>query len=297
MQLSRFTNKFYFIPIFTTLCSVVCINASASTGPGTDTVFYTQEVKLLTQLAKAGDNGAQLQLGLAYQNGQYGLHPDSSSSAYWLNAAARGGNAYAADLVANRYNSDKPQQLHDAVYWWKKAARGGNADAEVHLGEYMMHHGEDKKALPLLRKAANLGDRRAHQDLVALYRSDDLGEKDFHRGDNKVAVLAQEVNSTSLESLFALWDVIKASSTYEQSTGPLIARAQQGDPVAEYQLAIHYRDGAWAVNPDAEKSMYWLQRSAAAGNQIAKKDLANTQQQAKTRLTVKDHAALSGDHT
>jgi TPR repeat protein len=282
MQLSRFTNKFTLILSFTTLCSVVCISAMADTSPGTDTVFYTQEVKLLTQLAKAGDSGAQLQLGLAYQYGQYGLQPDSSSSAYWLNAAARSGNAYAADLVANRYTSDNPPQLNDAVYWWGKAARGGNTDAEVHLGEYMMQQGEDKEALPLLREAANAGDSRAHQDLVSLYRSDDLAEEDFHRGDNKVAVLAEEVNSTSLESVFSLWDVIKASSTYEQSTGPLIARAQQGDPVAEYQLAIRYRDGAWDVNPDAEKSMYWLQRSAAAGNRVAMKDLANTQQQAKT---------------
>jgi TPR repeat protein len=293
MQLNKLPNKYSLLLSFTTV-----FFGYASTGLAhADTLPDSQEVNWLTQLAKSGDSGAQLQLGLAYQNGQYGLQPDSSSGFYWLNAAAHSGNAYAADLVANRYNHDRPPQLHDAVYWWEKAARGGNADAEVHLGEFMMHKGADEQALPLLRKAANLGDSRAQQDLVTLYHTDDLSEADFHRGDNKVAVLAQEVNSTSLESLFALWNVIKASSTYEQSTGPLIARAQQGDPVAEYQLAIRYRDGAWDVNPDAEKSMTWLQRAADAGNRIAMKDLAKTQQQAKNRLTIKADTALGGDHT
>lgn len=278
MQLNKLPHKYSLLLSFTTMF-LGCIGtglAYAQTTPD------SQEVNWLTQLAKSGDSGAQLQLGLAYQDGQYGLQPDSSTSFYWLNAAAHSGNAYAADFFANQYSHDKPPQLHDAVYWWGIAASGGNVDAQVHLGEFMMHQGEDEKALPLLRKAANLGDSRAHQDLVTLYRSDDLSAADFHRGDNKVAVLAQEVNSVSVELLFALWDVIKASSTYEQSPGLLIARAQQGDPVAEYQLAMRYRDGAWDVNPDAEKSMVWLQRSAAAGNRIAMKDLANTQQQAIT---------------
>jgi hypothetical protein len=296
MQANKLLNKFSYILRFTTLCSVVCI----STGPayaGSGAVFNTQEVNWLTRLAKSGDNGAQLELGLAYEKGLYGLQVDEKTSFYWLNAAARGGNAYAADVVANRYAIDKPEQVHKAVYWWDKAAHGGNADAEVHLAEYMVKQGADDKALPWLRKAADMGSRRAHQELVTLYHTDSLSEADLLRGDNKIDVIAHQVDSASVKTLFAVWHVLEASSTYLQSTGPLISRAKQGDPIAEYQLAVRYRDGAWDVNSDPQKSMSWLQRSAAAGNPVAKKDLAHLQQQVKSQLNIKSHVASGNNHT
>lgn len=293
MQLNTLPNKFSFLLGFT----AVCLGSMNLGYAHADTTHDAQEVSWLTRLAKSGNAGAQLQLGLAYQNGQYGLKSDPKSSFYWLSSAAQSGNAYAANLVGNHFATDKPAQLQEAAYWWKKAAHGGNSDAQVHLGEFMMHKGDDAQAVSWLRKAADRGDQRAHMDLASLYPSDDLKEADLLRGNNKVAVLAQEVSSASLKSLFALWRVIKTSSTYEQSSGPLIARAKQDDPVAEYQLAMRYRDGAWAVNSDVKKSMFWLQRSAAAGNRIAMKDLANIQLQTKNRLTVTSHAALSDDHT
>ena len=241
-------------------------------------VSEQNEVDWLNRLAVSGDSGAQLQLGLAYQEGRYGLEQDARTGLYWLTAAARGGNAYAADLVANRYAAVVPQQMQKAVYWWQQAADEGNTDADVQLGEYMMHTGVQKEALSWLRMAADRGDRRAHQDLARIYRTDNSpSETDLHRGENRVAVLAQEVDSTSMKTAFAIWDVIKVGSTSQQSAGALISRAQQGDPIAEYQLAVRYRDGAWAVETDPQKSMQWLQRSVAAGNRVAAKDLAAIQ--------------------
>jgi TPR repeat protein len=111
-----------------------------------------------------------------------------------------------------------------------------------------------------------------------LYRSNDLKEVDPHRDKNQLAVLVNEVDSTGMKLMLSLWHVIEASSTYEQSTEPLMERAQQGDPVAEYQLAMRYRDGAYDVNRDPEKSMSWLRRSAADGNRIAIQDLERVQE-------------------
>lgn len=238
------------------------------------TVSNMSEIDWLNQLASAGDSGAQLQLGLAYREGRYGLEPDAETGLYWLTAAARGGNAYAADQVANRYAAKGPQQMQQAVYWWQQAAHGGNADADVRLGEYMMHKHMNKQALPWLRKAADRGDRRAHRDLASIYRSDDsISEADLQRGENRLAVVAQEIDSTWMNTMFTVWNVVKAGSTEQQSTEALLSRAQQGDPVAEYQLAIRYRDGAWAVKADPQKAMLWLQRSAAAGNPVAEQTL------------------------
>jgi TPR repeat protein len=84
-----------------------------------------------------------------------------------------------------------------------------------------------------------------------------------------------------MKLMLSLWHVLEASSTYEQSTEPLMERAQQGDPVAEYQLAMRYRDGAYDVNRDPEKSMSWLLRSAADGNQVARQDLERMQMQSR----------------
>jgi uncharacterized protein len=256
-----------------------------------------QEIRWLTQLANDGDSGAQLQLGLAYQKGRYGVQPDSKRAEQWLDKAAQNGNAYAADLVANHLAEGKPQQMKKAAAYWTRAAQHDNADAQQHLAEYLLQQGDTSHALSWFRKAADLGNPRAKQDLVSLYPGGKLTEDDLHRGENKLAVLGREFHSTGIKSFFALWHLIKASSVYEQSTEVLMAKAKQGDPVAEFQLAVRYRDGAWDVNPDQQKSITWLKRSAAAGNRVAMHDLAKIQQQTTQRDSQQHHAAYSGENT
>jgi len=57
----------------------------------------TQELDWLSRLAADDDAGAQLQLGLAYRNGHYGLEPDARTAQYWLDRAARNGQPYYPD--------------------------------------------------------------------------------------------------------------------------------------------------------------------------------------------------------
>ncbi|MGD8926564.1 MAG: hypothetical protein PVG20_06925, partial [Thioalkalispiraceae bacterium] len=243
---------------------------------------------------------AQLQLGLAYREGRLGLKPDSANSEYWLTASAKGGNAYAADTLANTYAHRQKgpaidhASMEQAVYWWRQAAHAGSRDAELQLGEYLLNQGKQDKAEFWLRKAADLGEARAHQDLVELYRKTPLPAKDLHRGENSLAVLAEQIDSTSLNSLFAVWRTIKASSTSTQSTEALTNRAEHGDPVAEFELAMRYRDGSWAVERDPSKAMMWLQRSAAAGNPIAAKTLAEMNVSNKDDMLVSH--AMTGGH-
>lgn len=245
-----------------------------------DSTSVSREVSWLTHLANNGDSGAQLQLGLAYEHGRYGLQPDAETGYHWLRIAARNGNAYAADRVANHLAEEGPDDFHEAVALWKQAAQRGNADAQMRLGEFWMQQG-DGQALDWLRKAAAQGNQRAQQDLLTLYRRMDLQELDLHRGENETAAVANEVGTVGLKFLVALWHVLEASSNYEQSKVPLMERAKQGDPIAEYQLALRYRNGAWDVNRDPEKSMSWLLRSVADGNRIARQDLEQMQQQTR----------------
>jgi len=77
-----------------------------------------------------------------------------------------------------------------------------------------------------------------------------------------------------LVTISALWKILGLGLTGSQSPDGLQQRAQSGDSVAEFQLGMRYRDGAWSVNRDPDKASYWLKRAAAAGNPLAVKALA-----------------------
>lgn len=166
----------------------------------------SQDVDWLSRLAHGGDAGAQLQLGLAYKEGRYGLAPDQHAARYWLDSAARGGYSYAAKVE--------------------------------NMPAGMMPNGTlSTTTIP-------------------------FSGKDF----------------PGLTTLSAIWHIVEESSPAYYSREALMARAKGGDPVAEYQLGMHYRDGAWAVEPDAEQSQAWLQRAAVDGNKLAAQALAETRQ-------------------
>lgn len=272
---SAVSPRFILVGLVIVVASLALMNRSLGSPQGDQT-----EVNWLTDLARANDHNAQLQLGLAYREGRYGLSADAVKSDYWMNAAAQGGNAYAADLLANEYAGiaktpagEQAWAMDEALHWWRQAAREGNADAALQLGEYWLHRGRQHKAEAWLGEAADLGEHRAHQDLLVMYREGEVPVDDLYRGENALGVLAEEMHSTSMKSLLAVWRTLLASSTSAQSAEALNSKARAGDPVAEFELAMRYRDGSWAVERDPEKAMQWLQRSAAAGNPVAKQSL------------------------
>jgi len=273
---------------------VIAIIASRALG-----VPARREVDWLSQLARAGDRGAQLQLGLAYRDGRYGLKPDPATGLYWLSAAARRGDAYAANAVGNAYANSHGNNrgLRLALPWWQLAARGGNADAQLHLGEFMLIKNHNEQAATLLRDAADRGDARARGDLASLYRDVFLSEADLQRGENRIAALGERAGSASLKTFFTVWHTIKAGSTMSQSSEALLARARHGDPIAEYQLAIRYSDGAWAVERNPQQAMTWLQRAVAAGNPVAAKTLMDIRHSDKAGLAFTPHVTPGASRT
>lgn len=175
------------------------------------------ETDWLSRLAENGDAGAQLELGLAYRTGRYGLGVDPRTGLYWLQRSAQAGNAYAADLVGTAYAQGRGTAVDTerARHWWQVAADAGNPDAKRRLGE------------------------------------------------------------PTTDPLHRVADVVTGQVVRDQSGPALRQRAQAGDPLAEYQLALRYRDGAWGgVEPDPALARQWLERAAADGNPIARKSLA-----------------------
>jgi TPR repeat protein len=252
---------------------LVAMVANASTAHRTNS---NRELDWISHLAHDGDAGAQLQLGLAYRDGRYGLEPDAKTGRYWLSEAARHGNDYAADLLANTYAKGEggAPDSHQAVRWWEVAAREGNADAQTHLGQYLLSQGREDEASNWLRRAANRGDDAAHAELTKLYRKALVSPVDLRRGENSLAVLGERLDSAGLKTLSAVWNTVELSLPNQQSATTLLQRANQGDPLAEYQLALHFRDGAWAVKQDPEQADLWFHRAASDGNPLAISALA-----------------------
>lgn len=164
-----------------------------------------QEVDWLGRLAEQGDAGAELQIGLAYLEGRYGLTRDSQVARRWLRAAAADGNDYAAKIARQPITHIRPQPADDSV-----------------------------------------------------------------------AAEARRLDMPGLNALMAVWHTLEISSPSTYSRDALLARANQSDPLAEYQLGLRYRDGGWAVEPDAQQSRRWLRKAAADGNRLAAQALAET---------------------
>ena len=111
-----------------------------------------EDINWLSRLASEGDSGAQLQVGLAYRNGRYGLTADAEKGLYWLKLAAENGNAYAEDTVATMYatGSGTPKDPAQAIIWWRKSMQDGDNEARLHLGEALLKSGDVQQAESLL---------------------------------------------------------------------------------------------------------------------------------------------------
>jgi len=267
------------LPLTAMLAGLAAAASVAVMAGHTAGVPAQREIAWLRHLADAGNTDAQLQLGLAYRDGRYGLVPDPRAGLHWLTAAGRGGNAYAADAAGNAYATGHGtrQDMQQALHWWQLAADGGNADAQTHLGEALLAAGGQEQGLSRLRDAADRGDQRAQADLTALYREYGLPDADLHRGENPVAALSERLDANGMKAIFTAWHTLESNTPLIEPSGDaLVDLAQQGDPVAEYQLAMRYRNGAWAVERDPQQAGLWLRRSAAAGNRIAAQTLAES---------------------
>jgi len=111
----------------------------------------SSELDWLNRLSHDGDAGAQLQLGLAYREGLYGLKPDAKTGFYWLQQAANSGNAYAEDAVGVAYAKGQGTRANAklAAQWWTRAMHDGNKIARFHLSEALIESGHLNQAKQL----------------------------------------------------------------------------------------------------------------------------------------------------
>lgn len=143
---ARANHLFTWLPGILLIAAIAAISMFGShTKPGT-------ELDWLSQLANKGDVGAELQLGLAYRDGRYGLTPNPKTALYWLKQSANGGNAFAEDALGTAYANGQGTQadIQSAEQWWRKAIKDGDRNAKVHLANALFKNGQTQEADQLI---------------------------------------------------------------------------------------------------------------------------------------------------
>jgi len=98
------------------------------------------DVKKLAEIrakAEKGDAKAQVDLGVAFCLGQYGLDKDQQKAAEWYHKAAEQNNEHAQINLGFCYSSGMGVAKDDveAVKWFRKSAEQNNALAQVAMGD------------------------------------------------------------------------------------------------------------------------------------------------------------------
>ena len=235
--------------------------AALATHHPADTSIRTQ---LYQQATDGQSRKAQVELGIAYRDGLYGLARDQHTAAQWFAKAAAAGDAYAAGLLGDVYAKGKgvEQDEATAMHWWRQAALAGNAHAAARIGLSLMQRASTPfardEAQQWLQRAASQGDVEARQAVGVDSAQSTAGTTPAEQG--------------FLSSLYQQWKHIVPGS---QDIGALKQAAFGGDNVAQYQLALRYRDGSWGVQADPQQALSWLQQAAQHANPVAMDTLAN----------------------
>ena len=136
---------------------------------------YIKALNAFYVLAKKGDQYAQYNVAMMYENGQ-GLKANKSEAIYWYEKAAKQENAAAQYNLAKLYHTSATTDEHaykKAKYWYEKASENGMMQAYNNLASlYMEGKGvpkDEKKAFELFQKGASLGSPAAQVNVAVMY--------------------------------------------------------------------------------------------------------------------------------
>ena len=107
--------------------------------------------RLFLAAAKAGDSGAQTNIGYFYDVG-VGVQPNRAAALYWYKRAYLHKNKYAASNIGTIWRDE--QKLKRAVSWFQRAVKLGCGDANLEIAKIYFRNERDKeKAIRYLRQA------------------------------------------------------------------------------------------------------------------------------------------------
>jgi TPR repeat protein len=205
--------------------------------PAASATDKEEAVRWLREAAEAGDAGAQAELGAWYALGTMTARNDAEAFK-WLHAAAEKGH---------------PQAQYNLALIYER----GIGVAKDH-----------KMALALLRTSAEQGHADAQYYMGQSYRMGEEGlSPDYHEAREWYSKAARQGHVDALNNLGAMWesglggptDNVEALKCFRQA-------AEEGDPSAEHNMGIIYREGKCGVSADPAEAYKWFRRSAEHGD-------------------------------
>jgi TPR repeat protein len=104
--------------------------------------------RLLLASAKAGDIGAQINLGTFYADG-IGIKPNRAKALYWYRRAYRRQHGAAAHNIGILYRDEG--NFNEAIQWLKRAVKLQDGDANLDIAKILMSRG-DRRAEAYLNR-------------------------------------------------------------------------------------------------------------------------------------------------
>lgn len=171
----------------------------------------------------------------------------------------------------DKYNND------DALKWFKKAASGGHSEAQVYLGLWYASgldpdHGKDE-AVELFTNAYKSGSLVAAYNLGLMYCQGAGVQKDIAKG---FELIRGASDGGYAKAKFALYRILKGdkyNSSKREMSQLLVSAADQGYPIAQYELGLLYANGD-QFKRDYSKASYWFEKASRLGVVDASIDLA-----------------------
>lgn len=257
-------------------CEVLALCYDFGNGTEPDMV---QAVRFYKISAAAGLSASQLNLGVAYENGEGGLACDYQKAVELYRAAADQGHRIAQCNLGWCYEKGLgvEKDMEMAAHWYKKSAEKGWPRAQLNLGvAYEFGNGVTQdiaRAVELYRAAAEQGNRIAQCNLGYCYESgkgvdQDMSlaaewyrksaDQEWPRAQAYLGELYEKGNGVPL-------DLEQALKLYQMS-------AESNYAYAQCQLGRCYENGI-GVRRDISLAREWYKKAADNGNDYAKKRL------------------------
>jgi TPR repeat protein len=238
-----------------------------------------EAVKWYRKAAEQGDAGAQLNLGVCYENGT-GVAKDEAEAIKWYRLAAEQGCAGAQYNLGLYYGNGQGvvKDEAEAVKWYRKAAEQGNASAQNNLG-YCYANGKgvgknEAEAVKWYRKAAEQGDASAQFSLGICYANGKGVAKDEAEAVKWYRLAAEQGNASAQFNLGFCYANGKGVVKDEAEAVKWWRKAaEQGLADAQCSLGFCYGNGEGVVKNDVE-GYKWALLAAAQGDDNGKKNVS-----------------------
>ena len=228
-----------------------------------------QAVNCFKKAAEQGNNKAKIFLGLCYQNGNGIEKNETEAMRLFESASYEEEQARYCLGFCYAYGFGTDVDLRKAVKLWKDASKDGNVDAKVALG-YFYENGMGVKkdvaeAIRFYRLGVKQKNGEAHARLGYCYENgigvihDKAAASQLYKDamvHDTIMVLKYNPNH-SIVNTGTLINLVTLREMYENL-------AQQGDPVAQHNLAYCYLRGE-GVKQDESLGVYWFYLATEQG--------------------------------